>query len=209
MGYDVHITRAESWAENEGYWISPEEWLRVVEEDEELRLDPHPSNGPYMAIWNGPSENPEPWFDWSDGNVFTKNPDAPLLAKMIELAGRLKAKVQGDDGEVYVHGENRKAISLYEKVYEAVLTEIQMKGWTPRREVLKPESWSIFLTFRRGFWARNFRLTFHGSTSALEVLKCPLFRSCTKLLTLHVHDAGELKKYWNNIVQVIECSLSE
>jgi len=21
MGYDIHITRAESWAENEGHWI--------------------------------------------------------------------------------------------------------------------------------------------------------------------------------------------
>jgi len=101
MGYDVHITRAELWAENEGHWITAEEWLRVVEEDEELQLDPHPSNGPYMAIWNGPSENSEPWLDWADGNVFTKNPDAPLLAKMIELAGKLKAKVQGDDGEIY------------------------------------------------------------------------------------------------------------
>jgi|GEM_PF-1056906 len=104
MGYDVHITRAESWAENEGHWIAAEEWLRVVEEDEELRLDPHPSNGPYMALWNGPSEGPEPWFNWSDGNVYTKNPDAPLLAKMIELAEKLNAKVQGDDGEVYGGG---------------------------------------------------------------------------------------------------------
>jgi hypothetical protein len=31
MGYDIHITRAEHWAENEGREISAEEWLAYVE----------------------------------------------------------------------------------------------------------------------------------------------------------------------------------
>jgi hypothetical protein len=33
--------------------------------------------------------------------VFTKDPDRATLAKMLRLAGRLGAKVQGDDGEFY------------------------------------------------------------------------------------------------------------
>ena len=36
MGYDVHITRAESWEESEGTPIPMEDWKRLVEEDPEL-----------------------------------------------------------------------------------------------------------------------------------------------------------------------------
>jgi hypothetical protein len=35
------------------------------------------------------------------GNVYTKNADKRVLAKMLTLASRLGAKVQGDDGEPY------------------------------------------------------------------------------------------------------------
>ena len=99
MGYDLHITRAEDWGESRSNPITAEEWLAVVESDPEL--SPAGYNGPYFALWRGPSENPEPWLDWSDGRVHTKNPDAPLVGKMIRLAGRLGARVQGDDGEFY------------------------------------------------------------------------------------------------------------
>lgn len=98
---------------------------------------------------------------------------------------------------------------MYQEAYNAVLAAMKAKGWMPHRVALKPEAWSILLKFRRGFWARNFRLTFHESSSALEVLKCPLFGRCSELLTSHVRNARELKESWNNIVQVIERSLSE
>ena len=39
MGYDIHITRVEDWAENEGNEIAAEEWLASVETDGELKLD--------------------------------------------------------------------------------------------------------------------------------------------------------------------------
>lgn len=99
MGYDIHITRAEDWAQNEGFEISADEWLKIIEEDPELSLEG--VNGPYFAVWTGESTYPDPWFDWSGGNVYTKNPDEPMIEKMISLAQRLNGKVQGDDGEVY------------------------------------------------------------------------------------------------------------
>ena len=99
MGYDLHITRADHWAENDKSKITAQEWLAVIKSDPELRLAGY--NGPYFAIWNGPSRYADPWFDWFDGNISTKNPDKPIVAKMIDIAGRLGAKVQGDDGEVY------------------------------------------------------------------------------------------------------------
>jgi hypothetical protein len=100
MGYDLHITRAKEWSDNDDAQITAEEWLRVVAADPELSLAGY--NGDYFALWNGPSRNPDPWFDWSGGNVMTKSPDPALVAKMIQLAERLGARVQGDDGEIYL-----------------------------------------------------------------------------------------------------------
>lgn len=63
MGFDIHITRAEEWSDNDAAQISR--------------------------------------ADWFEGNVDTKNPDHAVLAKALELAGVLGARVQGDDGELY------------------------------------------------------------------------------------------------------------
>jgi hypothetical protein len=38
--------------------------------------------------------------------VFTKDPDQPTVAKMIAIAARLAAKVQGDDGELYTSADD-------------------------------------------------------------------------------------------------------
>src|SRR5438552_13012618 len=99
MGYDVHITRAENWVENEGHKIEESEWHALIESDPELRLAGY--NGPHFTLWDGHPEEEKPWLDWRNGNIFTKYPDEHLLAKMLDIADRLHAKVQGDDGEVY------------------------------------------------------------------------------------------------------------
>lgn len=104
MGYDLHITRAEHWAENRNAYITADEWSRLVGSDTELTPDPR--NGPHFVVWSGPSEYDEPWFDWSDGNIYAKYPDAPMLGKMLQIAARLSARVQGDDGEVYTRIED-------------------------------------------------------------------------------------------------------
>jgi hypothetical protein len=100
MGYDLHITRAEQWTESEQLSITADEWLAYVATDPELRLAGY--NGPYFALWSGPSKHPDPWFDWSRGCIETKNPDPPLIAKAIAIAHRLQARVLGDDGEAYL-----------------------------------------------------------------------------------------------------------
>ena len=100
MGYDLHITRAEDWANNTGHTITADEWLKIVAEDSELRLAGY--NGPYFALWTGPSKYPDPWLDWMDGNIYSKNPDKASVQKMLQIAAQLRARVQGDDGEIYV-----------------------------------------------------------------------------------------------------------
>ena len=93
MGYDFHITRRDNWYD-EGADISADEWLKYVESDPELSIDE--SNGKYFAIWK------EGWLDWRRGEIYTKNPRKNLVEKMIQIANRLNAKVQGDEGEVYI-----------------------------------------------------------------------------------------------------------
>lgn len=94
MGYDLHITRAEDWCENAGFEITPEEWLDYVANDPELHI--LGENGDYFAEWGA-----NDWLDWSEGNIYTKNPRSALIKKMVEIAEELDAVVQGDDGEVY------------------------------------------------------------------------------------------------------------
>jgi hypothetical protein len=105
MGYHLHIHRAGEWHEGGRHPIAPEEWLAVVAGDPELRLEP--AGGPYFAVWPGPCRYPDgTWFDWREGRVFTKNPDRATAAKMLELARRLGARVQGDHEEFYNRPED-------------------------------------------------------------------------------------------------------
>ena len=100
MGYDLRITRAPGfWADTEDGGISAEEWLSVIEEDPDLWIE---EGRKTFARWGGPSKHPEPWFDWWRGTIKTKNPDPPIVQKMLPLAERLTARVQGDDGEIYL-----------------------------------------------------------------------------------------------------------
>ena len=116
MGYDFHITRAPDWSESEDCPITAEEWLWFVEGDPESTIDPL-NNGPCFALWSGhPSYPPpdEPWLDWDQGRVFTKAPDRIFFAKMLEIASRFGAKVQGDEGEDYF------SLSDYDRIYRGI-----------------------------------------------------------------------------------------
>ncbi len=101
MGYDLHITRAEFWAENEGQEISAEEWLALVESDRTLTINVQ--NGPHFAELVSPNHDFQRWLNWNEGNILSKNPDRVTLEKMLQVASRLEASVQGDDGERYVN----------------------------------------------------------------------------------------------------------
>ena len=99
MGYDLHITRADFWAENEGREISTEEWSGLVESDPLLMFDTR--NGPFFAVLESRGDGTPGWLDWNAGNITSKHPDRLTLRKMLEIAVHLDASVQGDDGERY------------------------------------------------------------------------------------------------------------
>ena len=105
MGWDIHITRAAHWAESNKSPITAAEWLALVAADPELRIEG--KNGPYFAVWSSRAARPDGgWFDWADGRVTTKNPDRAVLGKSLQLATKLGAAVQDDDGEVYSRPED-------------------------------------------------------------------------------------------------------
>jgi hypothetical protein len=99
MGVDLHITRADHWAENEHAQITSADWLSYVASDPELSFVS--KNGRHFARWNGASKYEEPWLDWFNGNISTKWPDTALYEKMLKVAQALGAKVQDDDGTNY------------------------------------------------------------------------------------------------------------
>ena len=117
MGYDLHITRQENWFDEiEDLRITQEEWTEYISLDEEMRLDGFSEitlpdgkllrqADPGMAVWTGYTANGVEqnyaWIWLDNGNIGAKNPDQEIIVKMLEIAKHFKARVQGDDGELY------------------------------------------------------------------------------------------------------------
>ncbi|MEQ1905717.1 MAG: hypothetical protein ABL888_16130 [Pirellulaceae bacterium] len=101
MGYNLYITRRHDWHDDAGPSITCDEWMALITDDPELSLKPE-SEGLY-ANWSGECTYPDPWFAYNErlGAIDTKNPDEPIIQKMLDIAEKLHARVQGDDGEIY------------------------------------------------------------------------------------------------------------
>lgn len=97
MGWEMHITRAECWTESETQPIGSEEWVQLVNHDEELAFDRR--NGEFHAIWKGQETC---WLEWRDGEIYSKSPTQPLYEKMLEIATALNAHLRDDDDRPYL-----------------------------------------------------------------------------------------------------------
>lgn len=130
MDYDLYITRAKHWTDSEGSPITAAEWCALVKNDDELTITG--MQGEYFAVWNGESKFEEPWLDWQAGRIFTKNPDEPLIAKMMAIAELLRATVQSDDGEVYLSGGQMVVPNTEQTDNKLNLSSISKKSWLKR-----------------------------------------------------------------------------
>jgi hypothetical protein len=113
MGYDLHITRGESWADSEEHPIPIDEWRKIVKNDASLEPQEHveatnPQTGevirmetPGGAVWTNPESGSEVFFGYRSGKISVKNPDEPTIGKMKRLAALLAARVLGDEDEEY------------------------------------------------------------------------------------------------------------
>jgi hypothetical protein len=98
MPYQLHITRASDWVNSNELPITISEWLKLVRTDSELVQDSR--YGSHFVRWLGSTDRAR-WLEWSEGRINTAYPDGALLKKLVAIAERLGAKVQGDGGEVY------------------------------------------------------------------------------------------------------------
>ena len=109
MGYELHIIRKSAWENDEDPSnITLQEWKQYVSSDPELEFDEQAIAGEYgegFCGWNAhPSEKRpryRPWFAYFRGSIDAKDPDEHTVRKMLQIADRLSAKVQGDDLEYY------------------------------------------------------------------------------------------------------------
>lgn len=84
MGYDLHITRKEFWADpDDERSISLSEWKAYVESDSEITQDPeNPGEENYLFI--RATDNWSLWFDSELGEIYTKNPESDVIKKWSE-----------------------------------------------------------------------------------------------------------------------------
>jgi hypothetical protein len=140
MAYQLHITRAADWTNSNDLPITAAEWLKLVRTDSELVQDPR--YGLHFVRWAG-SRGRNRWLEWSEGRINTRYPDGALLKKLVAIAERLGAKVQGDGGEVY---------SGAEPVDEWV--EANTLPFTPRTVIITQRLpwWKRIMRRRRATW---------------------------------------------------------
>ena len=93
MGYHIRIVRTEK---AQSVPILRGEFATAVRAIATLDLDVDETTARFVKKGELRST-----LSLSDGEVWTNNAEEDVLAVMIELAGRLKARVRGDEGETY------------------------------------------------------------------------------------------------------------
>lgn len=113
MGYDLHITKSSDWTNSAKDPIREDQWKALVDSDDELKMDTsvsaqNPSTGevielrnPLMASWIDSKTGDKHYFYFRSGEITVKNPTENAIKKMKEVALKIGAKVQGDEGEFY------------------------------------------------------------------------------------------------------------
>lgn len=102
MPIEIHATRAKRWFENEGAEIGVAEWRALVAADPELSLpgprEARAASGE-LARWDAHPDGEPRWLWLHEGTLTVRDPDEITVEKLGELAARLGAALQGDDGE--------------------------------------------------------------------------------------------------------------
>jgi hypothetical protein len=87
--------------------IPESEWRRIALAEPDFRTptETEVSEGNWLRsndlAWTGHRQYPTIWFAWRHGQIEVKNPDQPILAKMMTLAARLNAQVISETGEFF------------------------------------------------------------------------------------------------------------
>jgi hypothetical protein len=122
MGYNLHISRRDEWYTPVPNDITYAEWKRLANADPDFEVCGHASWRVDVFLREEGKPEPEPQedvietydcyglktsesyasFGYHDGRVVVRVPhDAVTARKIMEVAGKLHAVVQGDEGEYY------------------------------------------------------------------------------------------------------------
>lgn len=102
MGYELHITRGDWW-EDEHPRIAREEWERIVGADFDLKLyDPQDQSPDPVYRLEIPDLDNAFYYSEVTGTIEVgRGYFEDVLWKALEIAAKLGAVVQGDEGEFY------------------------------------------------------------------------------------------------------------
>lgn len=100
MAYELHVTRGRLPWENAGREITDDDLLALARTDPSLEVVPA-GDGPSGVRWTAHPAGREVVFWLLDGNLVARIVDKPVIATLVDIAGRLDARVVGDDGEIY------------------------------------------------------------------------------------------------------------
>lgn len=138
MGYHVSIIRT---VEGRGIPIRPEELRALARSHEGLRLDEDPGGAVRLGLADGGEAGPE--LVLQGGELWTKTPDRPTLAWMIELATELGARVRGDEletyrspDETYLHPDDRREREGAQLEGLRLARRVRIRGWILRLAVI-------------------------------------------------------------------------
>jgi hypothetical protein len=103
----VFITRRPNPTWTSGDEIPESEWRRIALAESDFRTPTEKELAEERWLhsndlaWTGHHQYPTIWFAWRGGQIGVKNPDQPILAKMVTLAARLNAQVISETGEFF------------------------------------------------------------------------------------------------------------
>lgn len=99
MGYGIHISRPRFW-EGGPHKIGPDEWRNIVDTDPEFEASSELEDEP-LYYWKPHPERPFFRYTANSGYVTVETLDEIILSKMLQIAEKLGAEIQGDEGEFY------------------------------------------------------------------------------------------------------------
>ncbi len=99
MSYNLYISRKEYWGNEDGEDIKKEEFDECIKNENIEKV----SDDEYIwkSAFGDQREEPSFWYEEEFGSITAKNPEPETIKLMCILAKKLKAEVQGEDGEIY------------------------------------------------------------------------------------------------------------
>jgi hypothetical protein len=99
MGYSVYIIKSDHPVRSKQNPITSAEWTQVVKSDPELEFE---GRGFRTALMSDAQGDEVGRLVFQNGRIISKSPNDLTIEKMKVIAARLSAKVQGDDGTVFI-----------------------------------------------------------------------------------------------------------